>query len=212
MSLLMPKDSNHDFESVPAGTFIATCYRVIDIGTQQIEWAGKVKRQKKILLSWELTEEKMTDGLPFSIHKRYTLSSSDKAALRIDLESWRGVPFKDEDFGSFDIGNLLGKSCLMGVVQETKNGKTYSNISSILRLHKGMTPQPLVNQTVRFDLSNFDQTVYESFSDNLRLTISKSPEYQELKGIKTDEHIQDDGRPTPPDDAIPADLNDSIPF
>lgn len=182
MSLVMPKETGGDFEITPAGTFPATCYRVIDIGTQQVEYQGKIKHQHKIMLSWELTDEKMPDGRPFSVHKRYTLSSSEKSSLRQDLESWRGVPFTEEDFGKFDLGNLLGKSCLMGIVHETKNGKTYSNISSILRLAKGMSVPPLENPTVRFDMSSFDQAVYDSLSESLRTVIAKSPEYQELKG------------------------------
>lgn len=210
MSLTLPKESN-DFELTPAGTYVATCYRVIDLGTQQSEYQGKQKRQKKISLSWELTEEKMKDGRPFTIHKRYTLSSSDKAALRIDLEAWRGVAFSDEDFGTFDISKLLGKPCLMGVVHNTENGKTYANISSILRLPKGMPSPELINPTVQFDLGAFDQAVYDAFSENLKATIAKSPEYQELKGgHKTDPNTVPDGREFAPADAAP--LDDEIPF
>jgi hypothetical protein len=210
MSTILPKDSGGDFELCPAGTFIATCYRVIDLGTQQIEWQGKVKRQKKIMLSWELTTEKMKDGRPFSIHKRYTLSSSDKATLRIDLESWRGVAFKDEDFGKFDIAVLLGKSCLMGIVHDHKDSKTYSNISSLLRLPKGVEADSLVNAPVKFSLSEFDQEIYDSFGDGLKATIAKSPEYQELKGgHKTEPNTAEDGREFAPANAT---FDDEIPF
>jgi|SRR5579859_2509293 len=181
MSLVMPKEGG-DFELVPAGSFIATCYRVIDLGTQQYEYQGVTKRSKKLMISWELTEEKMKDGRPFSIHKNYNLSSSKKATLRIDLEAWRGVPFTEADFGSFDVSKLLGKSCFIGVVHTKSGDNQYANISSILRLPKGMDALPLVNDKVQFDLDDFDQMIYDSLSESLRAKIAKSPEYQELKG------------------------------
>lgn len=204
MSLTLPKDSTPDFEFPPAGTFIATCYRVVDLGTQQVEWQGKAKRQYKIMVSWELTEEKMSDGRPFTMHKRYTLSSSEKSALRQDLEAWRGIAFKEEDFGSFDIGVLQGKSCMIGIVHETKNGKTYANISSILCLPKGMVPMTLVNPMARFDLTEFNQDVFSSLSEGLQAVIAKSPEYQELKGAhKVEQNMQNGAHATQPDEEIP---------
>lgn len=176
MSLTLPKESGGDFELPPADTHIATCYRIIDLGTQQIEWQNEVKHQHKIMLSWELNAA-MSDGRPFSIHKRYTFSSHEKANMRQDLEAWRGVPFTAEDMGNFKLANLLGKSCLMGIIHSTKNGKTYANISSIMRLPKGMEPPKLVNELLEFDLSHFDADVFAKLSQGIRDTISKSPEY-----------------------------------
>lgn len=205
MSLTLPKDTTPDFENPPAGTFVATCYRVVDLGTQQIEWQGKAKHQYKIMVSWELTDEKMSDGRPFTTHKRYTLSSSEKSSLRQDLEAWRGQPFQESDFGTFDIGVLLGKPCMIGIVHEQKNGKTYANVSSILRMPKGMTAPVLVNPTVRFDLTEFNQDIFNGLSESLQAVIAKSPEYQELKGgAKLEQSLPESaGFPTLPDSEIP---------
>lgn len=209
MSLTLPKNSGKEFETAPSGTFPATCYRLIDLGTQQIEWQGKIKRQPKIMLSWELSDEMMSDGKPFSIHKRYTLSSSDKSSLRKDLEAWRGVAFTDSDFGTFDIGVLLGKSCLLGIVHEAKDGNTYANISSLLRLPKNMPAPVLVNPITRFDLSNFSQHVFDGLSESLQAVIAKSPEYQALKGgHRVESHTADDAMPEEP----PVSAYDEIPF
>jgi hypothetical protein len=182
MSLGIPKENQ--FEIVPADTHTALGYRVIDLGTQQIEWQGQVKHQHKILLSWELDclmEDGENAGKPFSIHKRYTYTWSEKGSLRADLESWRGRPFTEEEMNNFKLKNLLGAPCLIGVVHNKKDGKTYANISSIMKLPKGMTAPKPVNPTVDFDLGDFNQAVYDSFSDNLKQTIAKSPEYQKLK-------------------------------
>jgi hypothetical protein len=209
MSLIASTQSE-DFELTPSGTIAGICYRVIDIGTQQSEYQGQVKRAKKITLSWELPSEKMADGQRvFSIHKRYTLSLHEKAVLRKDLESWRGVPFTDDELKGFDIRNLLGKPCLLGIVHEESKGKTYANISSILKLPKGMPAPEPVNTPVQFDLSEFDQTVYDSLSDSLKATIAKSPEYQELKGGHKTEPNTVDGREFAPPDAT---LSEEVPF
>ncbi len=181
MSLTLPQESGGDFELAPADTHTATCYRVIDLGTQQIEFNGETKHQHKIMISWEL-DAKMEDGKPFSIHKRYTFSSHEKATLRQDLESWRGAAFTAEDFGKFKLPNLLGKACLMGIIHTTKNGKTYANISSIMKLPKGMPIPPLVNEMVDFDLSEFDSAIYAKLSKGLQETIAKSPEYAQVMG------------------------------
>jgi hypothetical protein len=140
MPLTLPE--KNDFELTPAGSHVAICYRVIDLGTQLVEYKGESKKQHKIMLGWELPNELMTigdnQGKPFSIHKRYTFSSSDKSNLKKDLESWRGVPFTKDDYGRFDIFKLIGVPCMIGIVHAESNGKTYSNITSIMRLPKGM--------------------------------------------------------------------------
>ena len=199
MSLTMPKETGGEFELAPADTHVATCYRVIDIGTQKVEFQGEVKFQHKVIISWEL-DAVMTDGRPFSIHKRYTLSSHEKANMRQDLESWRGVPFTPEEMGSFKLANLLGKSCLLGIVHTTKNGKTYSNISSIMKLPKGMTPPPLVNPLIELDLSEFNPEIYASLSQGLRETIALSPEYAQAISAAN------------PEEAVTGHLDDAPPF
>ncbi len=171
----------------PADTHIATGYRVIDLGTQQTDYEGKIKRQHKILISWELAvlmTEGDNAGKPFSTHKRYTYSMHEKGTLRPDLEAWRGRPFTSQEMDDFKLNKLLGAPCLMGIIHQAKNGSTYANISSIMKLPKGMTAPPLVNPTVDFDLSEFDQAVYDSFSDGLKATIALSPEYAAATGKK----------------------------
>jgi len=207
MSLGLPKEKQ--FEMPPADSHVATGYRVIDLGTQQIDWQGKIKRQHKILISWEL-DVLMTEGenagKPFTMHKRYTYTFDPKGSLRPDLEAWRGRPFTEEEMNSFKLNKLLGVPCLMGVVHNKKDGKTYANISSIMKLPKGLTAPKLINPTVDFDLSEFDQAVYDSFSDGLKETIAHSPEYQALKSNKLPEQISHD-QPKPvstlDDDEIP---------
>lgn len=180
----LPAPNDTQFELPPAGTHMAVCYRIIDLGTQDASFNGKPKRQHKILVSWEIPDEKMSDGRPFAISQRYTWSMSEKASLRADLESWRGKPFVDADFGEggFDIKNILGVGCLLTIVHEEKNGKRYANIKSIARLMKGMQAPPLVNERVYLWINHerWDAEVFHKLSDGLKASIMASPEYKEL--------------------------------
>jgi hypothetical protein len=205
MPIIASREPDHEFELPPADTYIATCYRVIDLGTQQIEWAGETKRQHKVMIGWELNVP-MSDGRPFSIHQRYTLSLHEKAALCKHLEAWRGKAFTDEEAKGFDIGNVLGHACQMQIVHRTEKGKTYANINAIMK-YKGETPH-LINDKIYFDLSNFDEAIYNKLSKGLRETIAKSPEYLEVMkkmNVRTE--------PVADADAPPTDrFNDEIPF
>lgn len=211
--MFMPQNNGSDFELPPEGTHLAVCYRVIDLGTQMIEWQGQKKPQHKILISWELPDEKMDDGRPFTIGQRYTLSSSEKARLRQDLEAWRGRPFTDHDFDPtnpdrFNIKKLLGAGCLLTIVHSEKQGKHYANIKSVARMMKGqVTPKP-VNSVVYFSLDDYQEPVFEGLTDGLKKVIMASPEWIEISRAHL--HDEQPGRESaaPPRGA----LNDDIPF
>ena len=209
MSLLMPA-KGQEFTPTPAGNHFATCYRVVDLGTQDVDYQGQNKKQHKVMLSWEIPGELTEEGKPCAASKRYTLSSSDKSTFRKHLESWRGRPFTESEFGTFDVGTLIGVNCFLNIVHEEKNGNTYSNILSVTALPKGMNlklRQEPINKPVYFSLNSFDQKVYDSLSDSIKATIAKSPEYQRLKGAHEIDRFA-------PEDAngIPDYLNDEIPF
>lgn len=209
MPLVLPEKT--DFELTPAGSHIAVCYRVIDLGTQLVEYKGQSKQQHKIMLSWELPNELMTRGdsagKPFSIHKKYTYSSDDRGNLKKDLESWRGRPFSREDFGKFDIFVLIAKGCMLGIVHSESNNKTYANITSIMNLPKGTQTPALINTPVSFNIAEFNQDIYDALSENIKATIAKSPEFSKIKGLDRSEpntHDEDNFPPAEiPDDNIP---------
>lgn len=183
MTLTMPKNEGGNFEQAPTGNHLATCVRIIDLGTQKIVWEGVAKYQRKVMLSWELPQEMREDGTPFLISKRYTLSSHEKSTLRKDLEAWRGRKFQDSDFGpgGFVIKKVLGVSCMIQIVESDKG---YSNVSSVGSLPKGMGAQEPINEPVYFslDADEFDANVFSSLSQKLQETIGESPEYQDVSG------------------------------
>lgn len=181
-----------DFERCPPGVHLARCYRIVDLGTQKSEYKGQVKYLHKIMLAWEIhgTDDAgqpvaMKDGRPFSIFKNYTLSWSEKANLRLDLQSWRGRPFSQEEMRKFDLKNVLNAWCMLNVIEREKDGKMYTNIN-------GITPVPsivkqnglpkAVNKNELFNLQEPDMEMFEGFSDNLKAKIKSSPEWQKLEG------------------------------
>lgn len=206
----LPKPSEGgDFTPPPAGIHPAICHRFIDLGTQQSTFEGQTKQQHKVLLSWEITdpEVRMEDGKPFIISQRYTWSMSDKATLRKTLESWRGKPFEEADFGpgGFDTRKLVGTPCMISIMQVTKNGKTYANISAVTKLPKQVPAGELQNETIYFSLEDYDAATLGKLSDSLQATIKSSPEYRALGNGNADTsyHAPDGDPGWQPDSDIP---------
>jgi hypothetical protein len=183
MHLPVPSEGG-DFAPPPAGAFPAICYRFIDLGTQTTNFNGETKHQRKVMLSWELADdqERMEDGRPWTISQRYTWSMHEKATLRKTLESWRGIAFEEKDFGEggFDTRKLLGAPCMLSLVHAEKNDKTYTNISAVTKLPRGMQPAPLVNEQVYFSLDEYKAETLSKLSESLQTIIRSSPEYQAL--------------------------------
>jgi len=189
--MYLPKPTEGgDFTPAPAGTFIATCYRFIDLGTHTSEFNGDRKTRREVMLSWELNDEFMDNGKPFTINKRYTWSMHEKSTLRKHLEAWRGVPFKDDDFDGpnrFNIKNIVGKPCTLTVSHTAKDGKTYSGVSGVGKMMKGAQAAPLCNPAVYLALTpdDFDAAAYGQLSDYYKQLIASSPEYQEIFKSRT---------------------------
>lgn len=187
------EDTGGSFERCPPGMHLGRCYRIVDLGTQKSEYMGQVKYLHKIMIGWEIhgTDDsgepiKMKDGRPFAIFKNYTLSWSEKANLRLDLQSWRGKPFTQEEMRKFDLKNILGAWCMLNVIERTgQNNKTYSNIDNVTPvppiIKQNGLPAP-INENEIFNLQAPDMTVFEKFSDNLKAKIAASPEWEKLKG------------------------------
>jgi hypothetical protein len=176
--LTVSAESSGTFEMPPAGPVAARCNRLIDLGTQQSEYQGETKNQRKILISWELAETR-TDGDPFTISRRFGLSLHEKSALRGFLQAWRGRAFTDEELAGFDLRRLLSAPCLLNITHTERNGKSYANIASVTPLPKGMTAPDLSATPVVFDIDAPEAVaILETLSDSLVATIEASPEWQ----------------------------------
>jgi len=196
MSSFIVEDKGGSFETTPVGSHLARCYRIVDVGTQKSEYQGQVKYLHKVMLGWEIhgvnedgTPIKMMDGRSFVMFKNYTLSWSDKATLRIDLQAWRGRPFTAEEMRRFDLKTVLGAWCMLNVIERAgQDGKMYvnvANISPVPAMIKQAGLPAAVKKNEMFNLSEPDMEMFNTFSENLKKKIMASPEWEKLQGKKS---------------------------
>jgi len=125
MSLtITDKGGNDDFPKLDKGTYTGTLYSIVDLGTKEYTFGNdEPKKQHKVSLAFEITgavdpdnnQTTMEDGRPFAVSKKYTLSLHEKAALRQDIESWRGKSLNDDELAGFDLVGLLGHTAKIEV-------------------------------------------------------------------------------------------------
>lgn len=181
MSLIAKDNSSKDFELVPEGTYIARCYKLVDLGTQETTYQGQPSGLKgKIRITWELPGALMSDGRPFVIGSLYTNGLSEKSRLRRDLTAWRGKSFTDEELEGFNLHNIVGCYCFLQVIHKKKGDDMKAEIASIMSIPKGTPlPEP-VNKLAIFDFDDYDLETFESLTNWEKSEIQKSPEWAAL--------------------------------
>lgn len=175
MGLTLPVGSsgNGDFKRAPAGSHIAVCNLVADCGMQPGSQQYPSPK-RKIYVRFEIPAERVEyekDGQPvegpLTIGSFYTASMNEKATLRKHLEGWRGKKFSDDEAAAFDVSALLGKACMLNVVESDSGGKTYSNIAGIGSMPKGVPSPQAENPLLYFD-DESDADALESLPKWLR--------------------------------------------
>ncbi len=97
----------------------------------------------------------MEDGRPFGVFKTYTASLFEAAALRKDLESWRGKSFSEQELKGFDITNLIGCTARIEVGHTAPTDFSPGGKPKILALREpreGVKKVDTINDVVIFDL------------------------------------------------------------
>lgn len=137
---------------------------------------------------------KTEKGEPMSISKNYTLSLSENAVLRADLEAWRGREFTREELQGFELKNVLGAWCLITVTRATGNdGKEYTNITGVSPVPKAMKqnlPTPF-NPVGIFYIDDPDMEMFQTLSERIRQKITETPEWKS-RGKSSSAPIEDD--------------------
>lgn len=172
MSTVAKKQAEKTYDPISEGLHPATCVAVVDLGEQHNKQFDK--DQHKVLLMFEIHDETLTiegEEKPRVISETYTLSLNEKANLRQALESWRGKKFTDEESEGFDVKNVLGKPCQINVAHSEKDGKTYTNIMSIVPWPRNAEKEEAESELLYYDM---DDT-------NRELVLSKLPEWIQKK-------------------------------
>ena len=169
MALIVRKPKEGEFELAPQGTHIARCYMVVDEGMQE----GTFGVKHKIRIGWELPNELMKDGRPFVISKEYTASLHPDSNLAKDLVSWRGKSFTDEELAGFDIFKVQGAPCMLTVIYNVKDAKTYANVTSVTAVPKGMVIPIAHNAPQIFSIEEPDEMMFKSLPEWLQKKINR---------------------------------------
>jgi len=163
--LTFPVKGGGDFKGLPSGSYIAICDMVVFLGLQP--GSGLYPDPKfQVYIRYQVPSERVEfekDGKkqegPCVIGQAFTASMHEKARVRKILESWRGRAFTDDEAAVFDVATVLGKPCMLGIVEKDSKGKTYSNISSVGPMPKGI-PAPKAEGKLLYyapdDVSQFD--------------------------------------------------------
>lgn len=182
-----PAQDNKSFEPAPVGNHVARMYRIINIGTVEEEYMGEVKQLNKILLTFELCNEKkeFKEGegeRPISVSREFTFSMGPKANLRKFIEGMLGTAMKDDEANLLDVETLLGKACLLNVVHKVSGaGKTYALIQNASPLPKGMDAPAQVNPNFILGYGEtWDVEKFKKLSKFIQEKMVKSAQYKEL--------------------------------
>jgi|TARA_R110002033_G_scaffold131293_1_gene171499 hypothetical protein len=179
MTTIIAKTSEQTYPKVPIGVHKARCIKVIDLGTQKQDFKGDVSWKRQALVIWELPEQ-LSNDLPMTISKFYSLTLHEKSNLGQDLVSWRGRPFTETEKAGFNITKLIGQTCQVQVMHKD-NGK--EKISNIIPLPKDMKINEQYHPSVSFSIDDFQKGQKESFnqlSEGIRNMILRS---KELDGL-----------------------------
>jgi hypothetical protein len=218
MYLTTQKSNTTNFKPVPAGTYLGRLYKLVDIGTQQGEWQGKVTYQRKVIFHFELFGEDdfgnpllRDDGKPFIITKYYNRTLNEKSTLRKHLQAWLKIDF-DKLENPFKAEDLLGKFATVSVSQyEGKNGDMKSSIDSLSAVPAMVSKHGLpegINEIFMFDLDKFDSEKFAKLSDGVKGMIQQSPEYRGLMQKPENKQEQSESK----QEDFSDDMNDPIPF
>lgn len=199
-------------ELVPAGNYIATCYKMVQIGTVTEIVMGKAKVLHKVRIGWELPEETRVfneekGAQPIVIENEYTLSLHEKSALRGILKSWRGKDFTEEEAKAFDITKLIGVPCMLNIIHKQGKAdptKTYEQIAGITPLPKSVKKPVQINPSFVLSYDDWDETKYNALPDFIKTKMASSMEYMQMRNPNhqqvsqtEDVHIEDDSSDLP---------------
>lgn len=201
MPIIAQEKGGKDFKKVPPGAHFAICNMVVDCGIQEASFKGKKKQMSKVYIRWEVPDERVTwekDGKehegPCSIGNFYTLSLSEKALLRKDLENWRGKMFSEEELKGFDLETILGKPCQI-MVTHSDDGK-YANVKGVMGLSKDQRERgknaKAENPLISFSLATATDADYKKLPEWLQEKIANRVEPQEIKPAPNSERADDD--------------------
>jgi hypothetical protein len=129
--------SESNYTPAPEGQYRSVCVDVIDLGMIENKTYGNV--QHKVAIVFQI-DELDDHGKRHEVAERFTVSMHEKARLRQFLGQWRGKSYtEDEARKGTPLHKLEGQNAVVQIEhRQGANGKTFANISSIMRPAKGL--------------------------------------------------------------------------
>lgn len=163
----------------------------------------------KVMLNFEIPGEMIDMGgkqMPMTISKEYTLSLSEKANLRRDLEGWRGRQFTAEELKGFAVEKVLGQPCIIAVIHKTSGkGTLYAAVTSISKLGKGMECPAQVHAAVHYEIEQGKSSpVFKALPEWVRKKIEGCDEWTHPPiANESDQTTEADTRADVEEDRVP---------
>ena len=198
MPLRVSNPGGKDLRRVPQGIHHAVCNLVVDCGMQS---GGRFKPRHQVYVRWELPDQRIewTDrhGVkqsgPMHIGRFYTASLAEKAALRRDLENWRGRPFSREELAGFDLFRILGTACQLIVTHTGEGEESYANVTGVMGFPKDLPKPRPEHRLIRYSPEEPEQ--FDQLPQWLRDKVASAltaPAYAAAAGLAGGDELQDE--------------------
>ncbi len=93
-----------------------------------------------------------------------------------------GVSFTDDEAYAYDLDDILGYSCLIGIAhKETPEGKKVE-IKSFSQLPEGMVCPPSINTPKILSYEKFDKDYFLTLPNWMKEEMEKTPEFIKMNG------------------------------
>ncbi len=171
----------------PVGSFPARVYKIVYMGTVKGEFKGSPTESYRVSITWELPTKTHVfkegePAQPFSVSKAVSHSMGKKSSLRPIIEGMLGISFMDEEAYAFDLDDIIGMTCMLGIThKETPEGKKVE-IKSFSKLPEGLDCPPAINKPVIVSYEKWDQAEFDKLPGWMKEQMVKTPEYKKLKG------------------------------
>lgn len=189
-----PDQGSSEHFVIPAGTYAARLYAVVDLGHQWTQFQDKPgKWSHQVYVGFEIPEltfesENKETGekvvKPRVIGRQYTLSYYKDSRLKTLVQALIGRAMTDDEQNKtgYPLETLAGQPCLLSVVHKpgTRDGQpvTYANMDSVVAPPKGLVVPEQYNPMLIYCIDDDpNKEVYGRLYQWLQDKIAKSREF-----------------------------------
>lgn len=180
MSLIAKKKTASQVAPMEAGTYIAICVGIVDIGEQKSDLYNTYAHQ--VVFIWEIPSARIEvegEDKPRWLSEFYRVSLNEKANLAKMLTSWRGKAFTEDEADGFDLSEMLGKACQLQVLLAARNDEAACNrIAGVFGLPKGFESPAAESPLLLYSIEDGENETFKALPEWIRGKITKSTEWQ----------------------------------